>query len=172
MWLACFRDYSEILAPGERGVVMVLAADRRQAKVIFRYVRAFLTGVPMLARKIVRETSEEIDLDSGISISIHTSSYRSVRGYTIVAALCDEVAFWRDDSSSNPDTEIIQALRPGMATVPGALLIGELPVLAPRRSLGCLAEALRPGRRFSLRVAGRHAGNDSDGPAGVHRPRL
>src|SRR5689334_20639356 len=33
VFLACFRRYT--LAPGERGVVMVIAADRRQARVVF-----------------------------------------------------------------------------------------------------------------------------------------
>ncbi len=36
----------------------------------------------------------------------------------------DEVAFWRDASSANPDTEIISTLRPGMETVPDAVLLG------------------------------------------------
>src|SRR5205823_6171710 len=48
----------------------------------------------------------------------------SVRGYTIVAAVLDEIAFWRSDDSANPDKEIVNALRPAMATVPGALLVG------------------------------------------------
>ena len=37
------------LAPGERATIMVIATDRRQARVIFRYIRALLTMVPMLA---------------------------------------------------------------------------------------------------------------------------
>src|SRR2546426_9292448 len=31
VFLAVFRDYSRILAPGERGTVAIIAADRRQA---------------------------------------------------------------------------------------------------------------------------------------------
>jgi len=42
----------------------------------------------------------------------------------IVAAILDEVAFWRADDSANPDREIVNALRSAMATVPGALLVG------------------------------------------------
>ena len=46
-------------------------------------------------------------------------------GYTLIGAVLDEVAFWRtDDGSANPDTEVVSALRPGMATVPDALLLG------------------------------------------------
>jgi hypothetical protein len=37
--------------------------------------------------------------------------------------LADETAFWRDESSANPDVEIFRALRPGLATIPGAILL-------------------------------------------------
>src|SRR5262245_3171870 len=37
VYLAAFRTDRRRLAPGERGVVMVLAADRRQARVILSY---------------------------------------------------------------------------------------------------------------------------------------
>lgn len=123
VYLACFRDYSPHLARGERGTVMVLACDRKQARVIFRYVRALLEGVPMLARLIERVDSESVDLTNRISIEIHTASFRAVRGYTIVAAINDEIAFWRSDESANPDREILDAQRPAMATIPGALLL-------------------------------------------------
>ena len=58
-----------------------------------------------------------------ITIEVHTASFRTVRGYTVVAGLCDEMAFWRIDDSASPDTEILNALRPAMATVPGAVLL-------------------------------------------------
>jgi hypothetical protein len=124
VYLAAFKDYSAHLAPGERGVVMVLAADRKQARVILRYVVALLRGVSMLAQMIVAERAEGLELSNGIDIEIHTSNFRSVRGYTVVAALLDEVAFWRDEDSANPDSETVAALLPAMATIPGALLIG------------------------------------------------
>ena len=120
-FIACFKRY--LLALGERGVVMVIAADRRQARIVKRYVAALLHAVPMLAALIVNETKESIDLSTGITIEIHTASYRTTRGYTVVAVIADEIAFWPTDDAANPDTEILNALRPGMATVPGALLI-------------------------------------------------
>jgi len=51
------------------------------------------------------------------------SSFRTVRGYTVVAALLDEAAFFRSEDSANPDVEILDALRPAMATLPGAVLL-------------------------------------------------
>jgi hypothetical protein len=123
VYLACFIDYRRYLAPGERGVVMILATDRRQARVIMRYVSALLEGVPMLKRMVERMGLESIDLTNSITIEIHTASYRSVRGYTVVAAICDEIAYWRSEESANPDREILDALRPAMSTIPNALLL-------------------------------------------------
>ena len=140
VFLACFKDWTPYLAPGERGTVMVLAADRKQARVIMRYVTALLHDVPFLKALIERETAEAIDLANRITVEIHTANFRAVRGYTIVAALCDEVAWWRSEDTANPDKEILDALRPAMATVPGALL---LCASSPYRRAGALYEAHR-----------------------------
>ena len=55
---------------------------------------------------------------------------------------------WRSDDSANPDREIINALRPSMATVPGALLVG---ISSPYARRGLLWEQYR-----------RHYGQDGD----------
>jgi hypothetical protein len=140
VFLACFCEWSRYLSPGERGTIMVLAADRRQARTIYRYAHALLTRVPMLAQLVERETAEAIDLSNGVTIEIMAASFRSVRGYTLIAALCDEVAFWRSDDSANPDAEIIAALRPAMATIPDAML---LCASSPYARRGVLWEAFR-----------------------------
>jgi hypothetical protein len=138
VFLACFRDYRACLGPGERGTVMVIATDRKQARVIMRYLTALLQSVPMLAAMIERQDSESIDLNNRVSIEITTASYRTIRGYTVVAALCDEIAFWRSEDSANPAEEILAALRPAMSTIPGALLIG---LGTPYRRSGPLYDA-------------------------------
>jgi hypothetical protein len=140
VFLACFCEWSRYLSPGERGTIMVLAADRRQARTIYRYAHALLTRVPMLAQLVERETAEAIDLSNGVTIEIMAASFRSVRGYTLIAALCDEVAFWRSDDSANPDAEIIAALRPAMATIPDAML---LCASSPYARRGVLWDAFR-----------------------------
>jgi hypothetical protein len=148
VFLACFKSYRHILAPGERGVVMVLAADREQARVVLGYIEALLEQVPMLAALIAQRTKEEITLTNRITIRVHTASFRSVRGFTVVAAILDEVAFWRSEDSANPDIEILAALRPAMATVPGALLLG---ISSPYARRGVLWEAFKT-----------HYGQDAD----------
>jgi hypothetical protein len=120
---ACFRDYSQYLAPGERALVMVLAKDRDQAQVIFAYARALIAETPMLAALIEHETAETLELTNGVVIAVHTNSYKSVRGRTLVAALGDEIAFWEADDSRNPAEAVIRALRPSLATIPGGFLL-------------------------------------------------
>jgi hypothetical protein len=137
VYLACFRDYRPFLSPGERATIMVLACDRRQSRTVMRYVQALLE-LPMLQRLIVRVGVESIELSNRVVIEVHTSSYRSIRGYTVAAAILDELAFWRSEESANPDTEIIAALKPAMATIPGALLLG---ISSPYARRGALWEA-------------------------------
>jgi hypothetical protein len=124
VFLAAFKDWRPYLAPGEIGVIMIIAADRRQARVIMRYCLGLLKAVPMLAKLIEAEARETIELRNRITIEIHTASFRTTRGYTIVAALLDELAYWAtDEASAEPDTEVINAVRPGMSTIPEAMLL-------------------------------------------------
>ena len=148
VFVTCFRDYRPILAPGEKAVVMVLAADREQARVVFGYIEALLDGVPMLAALITHRTKEEIHLRNRVTIRVQTASFRAVRGFTVVAAVLDEVAFWRSEDSANPDVEILHALRPAMSTVPHPLL---LCISSPYARRGALWEAHH-----------RHYGQDGD----------
>lgn len=122
-FLATFIDWCPYLAPGERGQVLILAADRQQARVIFGYVKGFLDEIPLLQARVEHVGADEIELHGRVTIRIATSSYKSVRGATMIAVLADECAFWSDEVGANPATEIFRALRPGLATIPGARLI-------------------------------------------------
>jgi hypothetical protein len=51
-----------------------------------------------------------------VTIEVVTRSYRSVRGRSVCVAVLDELAFWRDDDSANPDSEVLNAVRASMAT--------------------------------------------------------
>ncbi|TGT42623.1 hypothetical protein [Mesorhizobium sp. M8A.F.Ca.ET.165.01.1.1] len=115
--------YLSKLVRGERGVVQALAVDRDQAKVVLGYTKAFFEQ-PILRKTVKRETADGIELKNGLSIEVTTNDKRRVRGRTVVAAVLDEVAFWLSENSSNPDEDVFQAIKPSMATIPGAMLIG------------------------------------------------
>jgi hypothetical protein len=123
VYLACFRDYTPHLAPGEFATLPIVAADRREARTVMRYVKAFL-DVPALRARVVQPLAESVELTGRVQIEVHTAGFRAVRGYTVMGAICDEIAFWNTATdSANPDTEVLAALRPGMASIPGAMLV-------------------------------------------------
>lgn len=119
---AAFKDYSADLAPGEVATVMILAADRKQARSVMRYVSGLINSNAMLRRLVAREDVESIQLTNRAAIEVHTASFRAVRGYSVACCIADEVAFWRSEDSANPDYEILNAIRPAMATLGGKLI--------------------------------------------------
>jgi hypothetical protein len=142
VYLACFRSYGQYLAPGEVATIAVIAADRKQARSIFRYTLGMLRAIRVLERFIEPKglTSETIPLKNRVVIEIQTASFRVTRGYTFAAVLADETAFWKSDDSINPDVEIFRALRPGLSTIPGAILLN---ASSPYRKSGELYKAWR-----------------------------
>jgi hypothetical protein len=138
-FLAIFFDYSPFLSPGERGTIVIIGVDKKQCQVIFRYLKAILS-LPIFKSYLEREVFETIELSNGINLEVHPSSYRSIRGLTIVGAIYEESAFWRSGDSANPDIEIYRAIKPAMATIPNSILIS---ISTPYSRQGLLYENFR-----------------------------
>lgn len=117
---ACFVKHK--LAAGERGMVLVLAASQEQARVVFGYAKAFLESSPVLRQEIADVTRSEIRLKNGITIAIHSNSFRTIRGRTLCGCIFDEVAMWRDESSAMPDIETYRSVLPALLTTKGMLV--------------------------------------------------
>jgi hypothetical protein len=60
----------------------------------------------------------------------------------------DEVAFWRDETSSRPDEEVYDAILPALARVPGSMLIG---ISSPYRKAGLLYRKFKEAKESRLR---------------------
>ncbi len=124
-YCAAFRDYSAFLSPGEVPVVAIIAADKTQAQILLKYIRGFFHASPVLRSMLVSDLKETITLKNGVEIQVLTADFRSVRGRTLVAALVDELAFLNAaDGSSNPDSAVLEALRPSLISIPNSILIG------------------------------------------------
>jgi hypothetical protein len=121
-YLATCVDHRAALAPGEKGVIPLLAASVQQAQSAFSFVEGLFAHSPSLKDLLVSVTADTIVLSTGVDIRVRPASYRTIRGTTCVAAICDEIAFWRSDDSANPDKEILKALRPSLATTGGPLI--------------------------------------------------
>ena len=111
------------LRPGERAVVMLLAVDREQAKIAFNYIAALFREIPALAKLVRRTTDDSIELTNSVDVEVHTNSFRSVRGRSLLCVICDECSFWRSEDSSNPDREVVAAVQPGLGRIAGSMLI-------------------------------------------------
>ena len=62
-------------------------------------------------------------LTNKITIEVRATDFRRLRGLTLIEVICDEVAFFLSDDSANPDSEILNAVRPGLATTNGQLFM-------------------------------------------------
>jgi hypothetical protein len=113
------------LARGERGVVQAVAPDRRQAGVLLDYADAGLADIPGAVG--TRRTTDTIGLKNGVEITVQTANFRSVRGFSVLAAIVDEAAFLPQEDSATPDVELVRALLPAVATTGGPLILSSSP---------------------------------------------
>lgn len=117
-------DHSGYLSPGERGVIPILAASVSQAGRAFMHGKAILQHSPVLCDLIDGDpTADTIRLTTLIDIEVKPANFRTVRSITAVAAIADEIAFWQVEGAANPDSEILAALRPALATTGGPLMV-------------------------------------------------
>jgi hypothetical protein len=137
VYLALFVKHR--LAKGEKGMCLVLAGSLDQSRTVFNYVRGFLEAAPALRREVVSISRNEIRLRNGIVIAVHSNSFRTVRGRTLVACVMDETAYWRDESTATPDVEVYRAVLPSLTTTNGLLIS----ISTPYRKLGLLHQKHR-----------------------------
>jgi hypothetical protein len=111
------------LVRGETGVLLIIAPDQKQADIVLDYVTANFDSSPILRQLIKQRTARSLTLTNRITIEVRASDFRTLRGPTYIAVIADESAFWYSDNSANPDSEILNAVRPGLATTGGPLFM-------------------------------------------------
>jgi hypothetical protein len=144
---AALQDYRDKLGPGEVATVAMIASDRRQARQLMNYVKGLIDGSALISAEVINQTQETISFAHRVNLEVHTTSFRSTRGYSYASVLLDELAFFRDDLSANPDVELVRAVRPGLANLGGRLL-------------GLSSPHSRRGHLYAMHRA--HFGKDSD----------
>ncbi|MBA7614665.1 hypothetical protein ES703_21934 [subsurface metagenome] len=137
VYIAIFKDWSKYLSAGERGNIFIIANDKSQARIIKNYISGILKSNASFRRLVAKDLTWEIELKNQISIMVKTCDFRTIRGYTLLCAILEEMAFYRSDESANPDKEILSAVRPSLATIPESLLIG---ISTPYSRAGVLFE--------------------------------
>jgi hypothetical protein len=134
---AAAQDFSAQLAPGEVAVISAVAPDRRQAGLLVDYCRGLIEASPVLREEVIRETGDTIAFRHRTEITVHTGTYRAVRGFSMALSVIEEAAYLRDENSATPDIELARALRPALATLGGRLVV----ISSPHRKTGLLWQA-------------------------------
>jgi hypothetical protein len=105
-------------------VLLIIAPDQRQAAICLDYVEAAFRGSAVLRQLVEQRAQTLLRLSNGIDIEVRASDFRRLRGPTYVAVIADECAFWFNaEDSANADAEILNAVRPGLATTGGPLFL-------------------------------------------------
>jgi hypothetical protein len=124
--------------PGERIYIGVIAPDRKLANIPLDYIRGLLKDVPAFEALIESETADSIRLTNNVTIEVVTASTSAPRGRSYALVILEEAAFFPDEKSSNPDVELLNAVEPALARVPGSLLVV---ISSPHLKRGILYDA-------------------------------
>ena len=113
--------------------MLCIAPDQKQSTIVLSYVVACFEQSPILRQLIKSKAADTLTLTNGITIEVRSANFRRLRGPTYIACIADEMAFWySDEASANPDVEILNSVRPGLATTDGLLAMISVAVRAAR----------------------------------------
>ena len=127
IWRAALcQNWRKHISAGEGAVVILIGADRAQAKILRRYCGGLLE-TPRLAAEVTRQTDALIEFRNGGSLEIVANDADLARGRSAIAIQGTEASHWKvDDNSLSSDEEVVTALLPSMAMCPdvqGGLLV-------------------------------------------------
>jgi hypothetical protein len=120
---AVFGGHHAQLARGERAIVPLVAQDARAARIAFGYVKDYFTRSPLLAGLVEEPLTSELVLINRVTISCFPCTLRSLRGWSIPAAVMDELAFFRLEGQADSDVEVQASIRRGMVGFPRTRLL-------------------------------------------------
>ncbi|MDX9863122.1 MAG: hypothetical protein RBS99_19615 [Rhodospirillales bacterium] len=111
------------LDPGELGLVTVVSPTKLQSRIVHRYIEASLSS-PMLQREVLPGDREGFELRSGVRVQILAGNFATVRGFSQLCVVVDEICFFgvEEESKIRSDTELIRAVRPALANSGGKLI--------------------------------------------------
>jgi hypothetical protein len=119
------------LAPGEQAFVVIVAPDLRLARQCLSFAKGHAKADDRIRRCVIGESADGFVLArDGREVSVEclpaTRGGSAVRGRTLLGAVLDEAAFFRDESAIVNDAELYRALLPRIVAG-GQLVIASTP---------------------------------------------
>lgn len=126
--------------PGDIGYFGMVSAEKGQAKARLSTAKKALRALGYNFE--ISNTEELILQDTRLGIKVVTATKEGAVSFTCIGFLADEMALWSDDTGHNPATEVVESLKPTMATMPHARAWY---VSAPWAELGLHYEMMQEG---------------------------
>ncbi len=135
---AVLSEREKVLSVGEIPMVAIISPTRFQSRIIHSYLKGIFESTPMLSNEVVEERRESFVLKNGVEVAIITGDPRSVRGFSVIAAIIDEIAMFglSEESKVRSDQELVRAIRPTLGTTGGRLLCVGTPFKAAGYAYG------------------------------------
>jgi hypothetical protein len=117
LWRMLTADISQ-LAPGELAVAACVAPDKKLARQILRYVKGAVDAHPDIAPlvEVANEDALTLRRSDGRLVSLEvlaaTRGGSALRGRSLICAVLDEAAFFRDQDYAVNDAELFDAVAP------------------------------------------------------------
>jgi len=89
IFLAVFKDWRKYLSPGERAIVLLVAADREQAKILHRYCQGILSP-PILQSHVLNVTTSESEHQAAVASAAITAAVNERDHFQVVLSALDE----------------------------------------------------------------------------------
>lgn len=124
VWESALRDHRHSLAPGERGVFIIMSESLERAAAVFNFAKTILVDTELKCLLMGTPNTERIQLWNNVDIVVRPAKHVAARSRTTIGCVFDEVAFFpTEDDYANPDEVIYQTLRPSMSTVVDPLVV-------------------------------------------------
>ena len=123
LYEAFFGGHEHKLSIGERGVIPIVAQDERGSSIAFNYLSSYVMDHRLLSKMVAELLKSELRLTNRMNLVCFACTAKALRGYSIPAAVMDEVAFFRSESGATVDGEVQRAIRPAGVSFPYQRLI-------------------------------------------------
>ena len=106
------------IAKGEVGVIPLFAQDEQATAVAYQYAKQYIVQTPRLERFLDDDPAKRLVLRSAEDMPMQLVCMpcrgAKIRGFSVPAAVLDEVAFFRTDAGRPLDRQVQEAVRRGM----------------------------------------------------------
>lgn len=108
-------DLRRYLRPRERGHVVAVATNLKQARLLVAAARSIVERSPLLAGLVEALTEDEIHFSTGWTFSAFACTSRGARGWPVACAILDEFAHFVDNEGNSAAESVWRALLPSTA---------------------------------------------------------